>query len=316
MTSRLPRCGRATLAALNALACVAVTLATSGSAAQQDSVDAATAAGPPAINASTFNQLLNRVGITAEFGRQVPLGTTFLDSTGRQVQFGECLGGRPTILHLVYYQCPMLCKLSTDGLLSTLSTINLKMGQDFSVVTVSFDPRDGPEISARAKQLAGDRCGRDGVDRGWQFLTGDEKAIVAVTGAVGFHYTFDETTRQFAHPAGIFVLTPDGKVSRFLGGTDYSPRDLRMALVEASDGKIGTAIDHALLLCYMYDPTVGKYGLAIITVMRAAGLFTVGTLAIAIVAMIRRDRRRSEPGSGGPDDPGTAPPASPKIAHE
>jgi protein SCO1/2 len=266
--------------------------------AQSDAGGTATATNPSAINASTFNQLLSRVGITTEFGRQVPLDSAFLDSTGRRVRFGDCLGRRPTVLHLVYYQCPMLCKLSTDGLLSTLSTINLKMGQDFSVITVSFDPRDGPEISARAKQLAGDRCGHEGVERGWRFLTGDQEAISAVTNAVGFHYTFDETTRQFAHPAGIFVLTPDGKVSRFLGGTDYSPRDLRMALVEASDGKIGSAVDHALLLCYMYDPTVGKYGLAIITIMRAAGLLTVATLAVAMITMVRRDRRRrSAPGN-------------------
>jgi protein SCO1/2 len=246
----------------------------------------------PAVNAATFNQLLNRVGIKTEFGRQVPLDAQFTDSTGARVGLGDCLAGRPTILHLVYYQCPMLCKLSTDGLLSTLSTINLKMGQDFSVVTISFDPRDGPEISASAKKLATARCVNEDVEHGWQFLTGDAPAIAAVTDAVGFHYTFDETTRQFAHPAGIFILTPDGKVSRYLSGTDYSPRDVRMALAEASDGKIGSAVDHALLLCYMYDPTVGKYGFAVLSVMRAAGIATVGTLALAIAKMIRRDRRR------------------------
>jgi protein SCO1 len=261
-------------------------------AAAQDANTAPTTSTPPSVNASTFNELLSRVGITTEFGRQVPLDAPFVDSAGQQIHFGDCLAGRPTILHLVYYQCPMLCKLSTDGLLSTLSTIKLKMGQDFSVVTVSFDPRDGPEISARAQQLAGDRCGLDAVARGWRFLTGDQNAILAVTNAVGFHYTYDETTRQFAHPAGIFVLTPEGKVSRFLSGTDYSPRDLRMALIEASGGKIGSTIDHALLLCYMYDPTVGKYGLAVVSLMRAAGLATVGTLALAIVTMIRRDRNR------------------------
>jgi protein SCO1/2 len=261
-------------------------------AAAQDANIAQTASTPLSVNASTFNELLNRVGITTEFGQQVPLDTPFVDSAGQRVQFGDCLAGRPTILHLVYYQCPMLCKLSTDGLLSTLSTISLKMGQDFSVITVSFDPRDGPEISARARQLAGDRCGNDAVNHGWRFLTGDQSAISAVTNAVGFHYTYDETTRQFAHPAGIFVLTPEGKVSRFLSGTDYSPRDLRMALVEASSGKIGSTIDHALLLCYMYDPTVGKYGLAIVSIIRTAGMVTVGTLALAILTMIRRDRNR------------------------
>jgi protein SCO1/2 len=287
------------------LACIAICGARIA-LAQQETGTASTSPAPSAVNAATFNELLNRVGITTEFGRQVPLDTPFVDSSGQHVDFGDCIVGRPTILHLVYYQCPMLCKLSTDGLLTTLATISLKIGKDFSVITVSFDPRDTPEISARARQLAGERCGHNAVERGWQFLTGDQSAISAVTNAVGFRYTYDEATRQFAHPAGIFVLTPEGKVSRFLSGTDYSPRDLRMALVEASSGKIGSTIDHALLLCYMYDPTVGRYGLAIVSIMRAAGLVTVGTLALAILTMIRRDRNRrvdpdNAPLSSAPD---------------
>jgi protein SCO1/2 len=294
MSSRLIQVERLSLAVAVAISGVANIWAANSPVATA----ATSASNPSTVNASTFNQLLSRIGITAEFGKQVPLSTTFIDSTGQPIQLGKCLRGRPTIIHLVYYQCPMLCKLTTDGLLSTLSTISLKMGQDFSVVTVSFDPRDGPENSARAKLLAGERCGQDRVDQGWKFLTGDESSISTVTNAVGFHYTFDETTHQFAHPAGIFVLTPEGKVSRYLSGTDYSPRDLRMALIEASNGKIGNAIDHALMLCYMYDPTVGKYGLAVVSIMRIAGLATVGGLAVAIITMIRRDRRRQSSLSG------------------
>jgi protein SCO1/2 len=193
----------------------------------------------------------------------------------------------------VYYGCPMLCKLSADGLMSTLSTLTLQPGEDFSIVTLSFDPREKPELSAGARQMAIERCGAEAVERGWRFLTGNESEIAAVTEAVGFRYMFDEKTGQYAHATGVFVLTPDGVISRYLSGIDYSPRDLRLAVVEASGGKVGAVSDQVLLLCYLYDPTTGKYGLAIITAVRAAGLVTVGALAAAIVVMLRRERRRN-----------------------
>jgi protein SCO1/2 len=243
---------------------------------------------------ATPGEIIGRVGIAPKLGQELPLETSFVDADGKTIELGDCFqSGRPVILHLVYYECPMLCKLSSDGLLSTLSTLSLTQGEDFSIVTLSFDPREGPELSARARKLATQRVGREAVENGWRFLTGEEESIAAVTQAAGFRYTWDEASRQYAHAAGIFVLTPDGKISRYLGGIDYSPRDLRLAIVEASAGKVGTFGDQVKLLCYMYDPTVGKYGFAIMSLIRFAGLATVGGLATAIVVMVRRERQRN-----------------------
>ena len=234
-----------------------------------------------------------QVGISPKLGQQLPLDMEFVDSSGQPIRLRDCINGRPVILHLVYYDCPMLCKLSADGLFKTLSTLTLRPGEDFSIVTLSFDPRETPELSARAREMAIERCGAEAVERGWRFLTGSEPEIAAVTEGVGFRYMFDEKTGQYAHAAGVFVLTPDGVVSRYLSGIDYSPRDLRLAVVEASGGKVGTATDQVLLLCYMYNPTTGKYGLAIMTALRVAGVATVGGLAAAIVVMVRRERRNA-----------------------
>jgi protein SCO1/2 len=244
---------------------------------------------------------LERVGITPKLGEKLPLDVEFVDSLGNKVELRDCFAGKPVILHLVYYDCPMLCKLSADGLLGTISTLSLKPGADYTVVTISFDPREGPELSDRARDMAIARCGKDAVERGWHFLTGKEAMIRQVTDAVGFRYMFDETTKQYAHAAGIFVLTPEGTVSRYLAGINYSPRDVRLALVEASDGRVGTIIEQAMLLCYMYDPTVGKYGLAIMSIVRISGVLTVVTLGAAIYTMLRRERRRNV-GQAVPDD--------------
>jgi protein SCO1 len=239
---------------------------------------------------SSSGLVLDQIGISAKLGEQLPLDLEFTDSSGEKLLLGDCFKGRPLVLHLVYYDCPMLCKLAADGLFSTLSTLSLEAGDDFSIMTLSFDPRETPQLSARARQLAIERCGKEPVERGWHFLTGQQPQIAAVTEAVGFRYQFDEETKQYAHAAGIYVLTPDGVISRYLSGINYSPRDLRLALVEASGGKVGSASDQVLLLCYMYNPATGKYGLAIITVLRAAGLATVGLLATSIVVMLRRER--------------------------
>src|SRR3954447_5532383 len=239
---------------------------------------------------SSIGGVLDRVGVTPALGNQVPVDLQFADANGNPIKLRDCMAGRPTILQLVYYQCPMLCRLSRDGLMGTLATINLKPGEDFSVITLSFDPREGPEYSQRARQLAVERCGQSAVDSGWHFLTGDEAAISTLCRSVGFRYAFDEKAGQYAHAAGVFVLTPDGKLSRFLSGTDYSPRALRLSLVEASSRKIATLSDQVMLLCYMYDPATGKYGFTIMSLMRLAGAATVATLVGGIFLMIRRDR--------------------------
>jgi protein SCO1/2 len=247
-------------------------------------------------------KIAEEVGITPPLGSKLPLDLTFTDADGRTARLADSFGERPVILHLVYYQCPMLCKLSSDGLLRALGTLSLKPGQDFSIVTVSFDPREGPEFSARARHMAIERTGRRAVDEGWQFLTGDAATIDALCKAVGFRYRFDPDTGQFAHASGVFIATPDGTLSRFLSGVEFSPRDLRLALVEASAGRVGSAADQVMLLCYMYDPITGKYGLAIMTALRAAGLATVGGMGIAIVVMLRRERQRRSWDVGGVSD--------------
>jgi protein SCO1/2 len=245
-------------------------------------------------------QFPDQIGITPRLGNRVPLELEFTDADGRTSRLGDGLGSRPVILHLVYYQCPMLCKLSSDGLLRALDTLSLKPGQDFSIVTVSFDPREGPELSAGARQVAIERYGREAVEQGWRFLTGDEAAIAALCESVGFRYKYDEELGQFAHASGIFVLTPDGTLSRFLSGVEFSPRDLRLALVDASAGNIGTATDQVLLMCYMYDPITGKYGLAIITLIRIAGIVTVIVMAAGICMMLRRERQTAATGAQDP----------------
>lgn len=242
---------------------------------------------------ATGAALLNQVGISPKLGESLPLDLQFTDSSGQQLRLAECFTGRPVILHLVYFQCPMLCKLSADGLFSALSTLSLKPGDDFTIVTLSFDPREGTELARQARQLAIERCGQDAVERGWRFLTGSEDSISALTQAVGFRYAFDKKTGQYAHASGVFILTSDGKISRYLSGVQYSPRDLRLAIVEASGGKVGTTTDQVLLLCYMYDPAAGKYGLAIMTVLRGAGMVTVVGIVAAILTMLRREQRRS-----------------------
>lgn len=255
-------------------------------------VTTATSYGQQRID-SPPGQVIDGVGITPRLGQRVPLDLEFVDADGHTVRLADLFDDRPVLLHLVYYECPMLCKLSSDGLLKSLETLSLEPGKDFSIVTLSFDPREGPELSRRAREMASARIGSEKVSRGWHFLTGKEPAIKALCDAVGFQYRFDEKSNQYAHASGVFALTPDATLSRFLTGIEYGPMELRLSLVEASAGKVGSAGDQVLLMCYMYDPTTGKYGLAIMTAIRTAGIATVVSMAAAIVVMIRRDRSRT-----------------------
>jgi protein SCO1/2 len=169
--------------------------------------------------------------------------------------------------------------------------LSLKAGNDFSIITVSFDPRESPDLSARARQVAMERVGHEVVEKGWQFLTGEQPEIDKLCNSVGFRYVLDEKTGQFAHASGVFVVTPDGTLSRYLSGVEFSPRDLRLAIIEASAGKVGSAADQVMLMCYMYDPMTGKYGFAVMSAVRAAGVATVGAMALGIFLMLRRERR-------------------------
>lgn len=238
---------------------------------------------------------LREVGIVQRVGERVPLDLVFRDETGKAVRLGDYVGalpGRPTILALVYYECPMLCSLVLHGLLASVKALSFRIGDEFNIVTVSFDPRETPSLAAAKKAEYVRRYGRPGADAGWHFLTGEEEAIRRLAQAVGFRYTYDEQTQQYIHASGIMVLTPEGRLARYFYGIEYAPRDVRLGLVEAAANRIGSPIDQVLLFCYHYDPTTGKYGLLIMNVLRLAGLATVVALGTFIVVMVRRERRR------------------------
>jgi protein SCO1/2 len=245
----------------------------------------------PALAQPGLPPALRNVGIDQRLNRQIPLDLAFRDETGRSVQLRQYFGKKPVILTLVYYECPMLCTLVLNDLLRNMKEMTLNVGEDFDVLTVSFDPREKPELAAGKKDSYVGRYRRAGAAEGWHFLTGDEPSIEALTKAVGFRYAFDPKTGQYAHASAIMVLTPEGRLSRYFYGVEYSPRDLRLSLVEASANRIGTKADQVALFCFHYDPTTGKYGLAIMNALRVAGLATVFGLAMLVWGMSRRGRR-------------------------
>ncbi len=237
--------------------------------------------------------VLDRVGIDQKYDAQIPLDLQFRDHTGELVSIETYFKqGKPVILHLVYFRCPMLCKMTLDGLRKSLDTLELSVGEDFTVLTISFDPEEGPELARAARQTMIEGYNRGDMEDGWYFLTGREPDIRQLTNAVGFRYTYDEKRGQYAHAAALIILTPEGHVSRYLFGVEYPPRDLRFSLIDASGGNIGTMSDRALLLCYQYDPTSGKYGFAIMTALRLAGVGTLVVLFGGIFWMLRRDSRK------------------------
>ena len=249
---------------------------------------------PPPLNGSPA--ILKEIGFDQKLGGKIPLGLAFKDETGKDVRLGDYFGKKPDVLSLVYYQCPMLCTLSLNGLAGALEVLSFVPGQEFEVLTVSFDPREGPVLAAAKKKAYVARYKRSGAERGWHFLTGTKDSIDALTQAVGFRYAWDAETKQFAHPAGVVVLSPEGTISQYLFGVEYSPKDLRLALVDSAQGKVGNVLDQALLLCYRYDPTRGRYSASILNVVRLGGLVTVLALGGFILTMATR-RREKGPGS-------------------
>jgi protein SCO1 len=231
--------------------------------------------------------LLN-VGIDQKLGAQIPLDATFTDEQGRSVRLGDYFkGGRPVVLSLVFYECPMLCNQILNALTGSLKGMSLKIGQDYDVLTVSFDPREGPELARKKKDGYVHSLNRAGAEEGWHFLTGQEAEIKRLTEAVGFRYAYDEQTKQFAHASGIMVLTPQGKVSHYLYGVEYAPRDVRLSLVEASAGRVGSPVDQLLLYCYHYDPATGKFAW-VINLYRWGGALTVASIFTLLVFLRRR----------------------------
>ena len=242
---------------------------------------------PPA---NTRPPRLQNVGIQQRLDAQVPPDLSFLDETGKPVKLGDYFGKKPLILNLVYYNCTMLCGEALAGLASAMRLVKFDVGNEFDVVTVSFDPRETPEMAAAKKIDYVKRYGRPNAAAGWYFLTGKPDSIDALTKAVGFQYQYDAKSNQYAHATAIMVLTPQGRISRYFYGVDFPPKDLRMGLVEASQGKIGNAVDAVLLYCYHYDPQTGKYGAMVANILRLAAAATILLLGGLIFILWRLDR--------------------------
>lgn len=261
----------------------------------------------PGAVSSAVPKPLREIGFDQNINDPLPLNAEFRDERNRSVQLREYFGKRPVLLAFVYYSCPMLCTQVLSAMTSTLGVLSLDPGKDFEVVLVSFDPRETPELAASKKAEYLARFKRPGTENGWHFLTGDEPSIKRVTNAAGFRYVWDADTQQFAHPTGIIVVTPDGRLARYLFGIEYGPRDLRLAMLEASEGKVGAIVDTLLLYCYHYDPMTGRYGLVVMRVLRIAGATTVLLIGGFIFLMVRRERRtRTRPGSTyAPKHPGS-----------
>jgi protein SCO1/2 len=224
---------------------------------------------------------------------QVPLELAFRDENARPVRLGDLLNGKPTILMFAYYECPMLCSLVLNDLSRTMQALPYEIGQEFEVITVSMDPGETPALAAAKKASYIHAFGRPEAAEGWHFLTGEQVAISRLAETVGFHYVYDSTLDQYAHPAGIIVLTPGGRISRYLFGIDYSPTELRLALVEASEQKIASPVDRFILLCYAYDPQTGRYTFLIHTILRVASSATAAALGILVLILSRRGKGRT-----------------------
>jgi protein SCO1 len=242
---------------------------------------------PPA---NTRPPLLQNVGIEQHLDAQVPPDLTFRDEAGKSVRLGDYFGRKPLILNLVYYNCTMLCGEALAGLASAMRLVKFDVGNEFNVVTVSFDPRETPEMAAAKKIDYVKRYGRANAAAGWHFLTGPAGSINALTKALGFQYQYDAKTNQYAHATAIMVLTPQGRISRYFYGVDFPPKDLRMGLVEASQGKIGNTVDAVLLYCYHYNPETGKYGAMVANILRLAAGATILFLGGFLFILWRMDR--------------------------
>ena len=254
------------------------------------------AAGPQRPNAvSQKPEVLKKVGIDQRIGQQLPLDLTFKNEVGRDVRLAEFFNGRPVVLALAYYDCPMLCTQVLNGMTGALKTLAFDAGKDFEVVVVSIDPKDNFRLAANKKASYVEHYGRPATAAGWHFLTGAESSIQPLAEALGFRYVYDPNIKQYAHGAAIYVATPKGIVSRYLLGIDFAPRDLRLALVEASNNVLGSVVDQVLLLCYHYDPATGKYGAAAINAVRVGFIATVTGFLTFLFVSLKHERtaRRS-----------------------
>ena len=251
----------------------------------------------PAVNpsagipSSQMPSVLSKVSFDQRLNEPLPLDLPFKDEDGRDVKLGDYFGRRPVILAFAYYECPMLCTQVLNGLTTSLTVLEETVGREFDVVAVSFDPRETPVLADGKKKAHLDRYKRPESAAGWHFLTGTEASITALTDAAGFAYTWDEKTQQFAHPSGVIVTTPEGRLARYFFGIEYASRDLKFALVESSAGEIGNAVDQLLLYCYHYDPATGSYGFVAMGAVRLAGAVTLVALFGFVILSLRRESR-------------------------
>jgi len=251
---------------------------------------------PSQATGSGLPKPLKKVGIEQKLGFQLPLDAKFKAENGKEVKIGDYFGkGKPVILALVYYECPMLCNQVLNGMTGSLKGISFDAGKEFDVVVISFDERENekPNLAKNKKDSYVERYNRPNTKDGWHFLTGKQSEIDKVTKAVGFNYTFDEKTNQFAHASGIMIATPDGRLSRYLYGIDYSPKDIKFSIMESSKNKIGNPAEQLYLYCFHYDPSTGKYGLAILRVLRLAGIALLCGLGIMFFVFWRKNKRAS-----------------------
>jgi protein SCO1 len=240
---------------------------------------------------------LKNIGIEQHLDEQIPPDLTFREETGKSVRLGDYFGKKPMILNLVYYQCPMLCGEVLSGLEKALRVLKFDIGKEFDVLTISFDPRETPEMATKKKAEFLQRYGRPTGAAGWHFLTGPQESIDALTKAAGFQYQYDDKSGQFAHATAIVVLTPGGKIAQYYYGVEYAPKDLRLGLIQASENKIGNLADQVLLYCYHYDPTAGRYGAIVSRILQLSGLVTILVLGVLVTVLFRQGsgtNRRAE----------------------
>ena len=253
---------------------------------------------------------LQDVRFEQRLGEALPLGAVFTTEEGREVKLGDLFGERPVVLSFVYYECPMLCSLTLNGLAATLSVLELEPGRDFDVVVVSFDPGEVPSMARDAEARTLDRYGRSETAPGWHFLTGGEEAIVRLTEAVGFEYTYLPESDEYAHTSGIVLATPAGQIAKYFYGMEYPPKDVRLALVEASANEIGTIVDQLLLYCFRFNPELGQYTIAVMRILRLTGGLFVAGLLLSLWILYRRERNLSAASQDGASPEAVSPGAA------
>lgn len=249
---------------------------------------------PNRVTDNGLPKVLNNVGIQQKLNEKIPSDIEFKDEKGKTVKIGDYLGKRPIILALVYYECPMLCSEVLNGLTGSIKGLNFNVGKEFDVLAISFDAReyDKTDLANNKKESYIKRYAREGSENGWHFLTGTQDSIDKITQAVGFGYQWDEQTQQFAHAGAIMVITPEGKLSKYLYGIDYAPKDIKFAIMESAENRIGNPVDQMMLYCYHYNPATGKYGLQVMNVMRIGGVLTILGIGLMLFVFWRRNQKK------------------------